>query len=212
MTDAKPYRLTTSGAEFDQAMTPEQWEACGRHIVRLHTGTCWALGDWLVYGLGRGPWGMSYDRAVDITGKSHDSLAQYYATSRAFLRHQRTVPLAWSWYRQARMLPEGERVEALVRAHEQHWKRRDWEEYITIRNGELVGEFTNRAEPPARVAPEIARKLNWARKRQAKRDARAGQRQEHMYCPSCGHRIQQWIPCDGERKPGQRGAAKSWVA
>jgi hypothetical protein len=46
-------------------------------LARMRTSVQWSIGDWLLYGEGRGDWGETYAQAVDFTQYSEQTLQNF---------------------------------------------------------------------------------------------------------------------------------------
>ena len=66
----------------------------------MGSAVSWALGDWLVYGEGRGDWGEKYTQAMSETGKSYESLVNFMVVSKAFELKRRRFNLSHSHHRE----------------------------------------------------------------------------------------------------------------
>ena len=124
------FTLTITGLEIRGHPLFAEWERVGRTLFDLGTGTAWALGDWLLYGEGRGDWGETYTQAVDLTKRSYGSLAQCVRVSRAFNFEARFKNLSWSHHQAVLGRPPDERHALLQRAEAEQWNRDDLREHL----------------------------------------------------------------------------------
>jgi len=131
----RPYCVVPHGLEITRALSFDEWRACGVALTTIANRTNWAIGDWLVYGAGRGDFGAYYGEAAAITGRSFESLSQYARVSQTFPIAQRDVPVPWSFYREALRAPVQDRVRALELAARNGWTKDGLAEYISTRDG-----------------------------------------------------------------------------
>jgi hypothetical protein len=111
-------------------LTIVEWENIGHKLTRAHAAVNWAIGDWLVYGEGRGEWGDIYARAAEITGRNAHALSQMARTSRTFPPDKRRAALSWTSHRDAIPLPDAQRERALDAAVEHRWTKRELSRHI----------------------------------------------------------------------------------
>ena len=78
------FMLGPTGLQVRGVPTLAEWAHVGQTLFQLGNATAWAIGDWLLYGEGRGDWGETYTQAVDLTKRSYGSLAQCARVSRGF--------------------------------------------------------------------------------------------------------------------------------
>ena len=102
------FRLTAAGLVVSGTPTFDEWQACGQTLFGLSNASLWAIGDWIVYGEGRGDWGEMYSQAVDATQKSYDTVQRAAWVSEAFQLRRRRRNLSWSHHREVAGLPEPE--------------------------------------------------------------------------------------------------------
>lgn len=129
------YKVLSQGLMISRELTLEEWRACGVALTDVANRTSWAIGDWLVYGAGRGDYGEYYQEARTITGRSFESLSQYARVSKTFPIEQRETAVPWSFYREALRLPEKQRAQSLNLASRNQWTRDGFAEYISTRDG-----------------------------------------------------------------------------
>lgn len=178
MENERGYQVLPQGLSVSRALTLDEWRACGAVLTAHATRITWAIGDWLVYGSGRGDYGEFYVDARTITGRSFESLSQCARVSKTFPIAQRSVAVPWSFYREALRLPEAERERTLCLALSNQWTRDGLAAFISTRDG---------AQPtPARAlseAPSSTRVNNggWHNHKS---------HHKVMQCPSCGFKFE----------------------
>ena len=128
-----------------------EWERAGRQLFGLGNAVAWAVGDWLIYGSGRGAWGESYARAVDLTKRSYGSLAQSGRVSRAFPVEARFKNLSWSHHQAALGVGPEHRRSFLQRAEAEHWTRDDLRAAVREANAHPPTSTTLVAPDPDRA-------------------------------------------------------------
>ena len=85
------FRLTRTGLEVTGTPSFDEWQACGQTLFGLSNASLWAIGDWIVYGEGRGDWGEMYTQAIDATQKSYQTVkAAAWAAEKFQLVRRRT--------------------------------------------------------------------------------------------------------------------------
>jgi hypothetical protein len=172
------YKVLTQGLMISRALTFEEWRACGLALAEVANRTNWAIGDWLVYGAGRGDYGEYYVEARTITGRSFESLSQYARLSQAFPVERRAVGVPWSFYREALRLPEHERQYSLTLAQRNQWTRDGFAEFISTRDG---------------ATPSVAKAISIARVATPRAGGgwhRAKSHHKILQCPSCGFKFE----------------------
>ena len=168
----KSYRMTSAGLVISRELSFTEWMACGQKLAAFASGLAFAIGDWLVYGQGRGEYGDTYERAQQLTGKSYETLHQYDRVSRTFPIEARDPRVAWSLYRLALVLNEGGRRRAIHLAAEKNWSQRD-----------MLAHVQCRGEEPERASSKHERQVDgWRPPEQ--QEKRTG-----VACPQCGHRF-----------------------
>lgn len=173
------YKVLDAGLLINRELTREEWCDIGHRLTQVHTRTTWAIGDWLVYGEGRGEYGSSYVLAAEITGRRFHSLSQAARVSRAFPIAQRSIAVPWSFYREAlALISDSERQRCLMVAAKNRWTRDDLADYLKGRPTAPL-ETETHIDAVKRVRSE--RWTSWARKRN---------HHAKMKCPKCGHEFE----------------------
>lgn len=163
------YKVIADGLIITRSLSLEEWQALGARLVEVANRTTWAIGDWLVYGSGRGDFGESYLHAQQITGRSYDTLSQASRVSVAFPLGARGYAVPWSHFREVLRLTPQDRDMALRAAEQNHWTRDALADFINSRGN---GKQSKRYSPP---------RLGWER----------NPNHNVTQCPQCGH---QWEP------------------
>ena len=100
------FRLTRTGLEVTGTPGFDEWQACGQTLFGLSNASLWAIGDWIVYGEGRGDWGEMYTQALDATQKSYQTVRDAAWIAKAFQLSRRRDNVSWSHHREVAGLPE----------------------------------------------------------------------------------------------------------
>jgi hypothetical protein len=166
------YRLTRVGLVIDRDLSLEEWIACGEKLAAFASSTAFAIGDWLVYGNGRGEYGETYTEAARITGRSYESLGQYDRVSRAFPIASRDPRVSWTIYRRVAVLPDSQRASAIRIAAEQKLTARDVLAHVQSK-GEATLASTRRTRALDGWRPTEAQGMK-----------------THVTCPGCGHHFE----------------------
>lgn len=177
----RPYKVLTHGLMIMRSLSFEEWRACGVALTEIANRTTWAIGDWLVYGAGRGDYGTYYQEAATITGRSLESLSQAARVSQAYPIEQRTIAVSWSFYREALRLPDGERLRSLDIAQKNTWTRDGLADYISTREV---------AEPSMAKRLSDGTTVNRTQKVRARWHQRPRQHHRILQCPSCGFKFE----------------------
>jgi hypothetical protein len=69
--------LTPVGLHIVGQPSYRAWNAAGIKLARMRTSVQWSIGDWLLYGEGRGDWGETYAQAMDFTQYSEQTLQNF---------------------------------------------------------------------------------------------------------------------------------------
>ena len=124
------FRFTRTGLEVTGTPGFDEWQAFGQTLFGLSNASLWAIGDWLVYGEGRGDWGETYTQAIDATQKSYDTVKRAAWVSEAFQLGRRRPNLSWSHHREVAGLPEPEQDRWLDVAARESLSRTDLRERV----------------------------------------------------------------------------------
>ena len=93
--------LTPSGVRIVGDPSLEAFIESVQRCQRLANASLWCLGDLLYYGEQRHDWGETYTQAIDVTGKSVDTLMQAVRLSKAYPPEMRVPDVSWSHHRVA---------------------------------------------------------------------------------------------------------------
>jgi hypothetical protein len=178
---ATGYRMTRVGLVIERELTQQEWTACGRKLAAFASSTAFAIGDWLVYGSGRGEWGETYEPAQRLTGKSFESLSQYARVSTAFPIDLREESTPWSIYRAALPLPDEDRLRAVRVAAANGWTRFDMDRFVQARGHKTLDEYAQ--EILASQVTNRRKVSTWRPPDQQGKKARVA-------CPNCGHQFE----------------------
>lgn len=174
-----PERLHAHGVVLPNELSFEDWKAIGERITRIHSGSRWALGDWLVYGEMRADYLNFYETAGEITGLGYSALRQTATLARQYEPHARRLNTIWSIYREALRLARHSRMEHLRRAAEFRWTIEQFREHV---EDVLTIAQTGCLPPP--------RERKGATSRSAAQ-TRTKRTPKLIACPICGH---EWSP------------------
>jgi|TARA_R100001086_G_scaffold181226_2_gene100811 hypothetical protein len=109
--------LTPSGAVIDDSVTLASFTEGLARCQTLANATLWCIGDLLHYGEDRADWGESYTQAIEVTGKSVQTLMQAVRVAKAYRPESRVTGVSWSHHREALTLTDpDERTAVLHRA------------------------------------------------------------------------------------------------
>lgn len=176
---SRGYQLMPHGLLIDRDLTRAEWCACGAALTKVVNRASWAIGDWLVYGAGRGDYGEYYQDARLITGRSFESLSQYARVSQSFSGADRAIGVPWSFYREALRLPERDRLHALSVAQANQWTRDGLAEFISTRDGSQPSVAKTISEVVSR-GPQRVNNGGW----------HPAPHHRVVRCPSCGFKFE----------------------
>lgn len=113
----------------------EQWESIGRGLGHVHRWSAFALGDWLLWGVGsfgddayaatEGATPDRYDVAARVTGLAADTLRNYMSLSARIAKSRRRVELPALTHEPVGKLSPDEQNEWLQKAVDNAWTRED---------------------------------------------------------------------------------------
>ena len=93
--------LTPLGARIEGTPSLDDFIESVQRCQTLANASLWCLGDLLYYGEHRHEWGETYTQAVNITGKSPETLMQAVRLSKAYPLDARVPEVSWSHHRVA---------------------------------------------------------------------------------------------------------------
>jgi hypothetical protein len=123
--------ISETGLAVVKELSFDQWSSLMGTLSRMDTAFQFAIGDALLYGESR--YGERYSQAVDVTGQSYQSLANYVWVSKAVDKDRRIAGLSWTHHRVVAKLDPEKQTELLTLA-----KKNDWT--ITTLMEEVRGE------------------------------------------------------------------------
>jgi hypothetical protein len=111
--------VSEAGIRFTGDLSYEHWEHLMTVLVKMETAFQWALGDAIKYGEGR--YGEKYTQAMELTGHTYQSLANYSWVARNVPHHVRNPSLSWTHHRVVCKLAHDEQERLLKEAHAKEW-------------------------------------------------------------------------------------------
>lgn len=118
-----PFVVTALGLRLVFEPTFDQWLKFGRKLWAMRTSLQWCVGDWLVYGEGKGEWGETYAQAVDVTHYAPQTLANFAWVSSRIDISRRREDLSWSHHEAVAPLPPVQQQAVLTQAKREGWDR-----------------------------------------------------------------------------------------
>ena len=135
------FSLTSTGLVVDGAPEIDEWKSAGLFLQRVESASQWWIGDWLVYGEGRGEWGEMYDQAISMFDCEYDTIRQYRFVAESVQFGTRVTNLSWAHHREVAGLSESKQRKWLRKAVENHWSVRELKaELSKARSHELLEE------------------------------------------------------------------------
>jgi N6-adenosine-specific RNA methylase IME4 len=89
-----PGQATRTGWQLPEALTFEEWDACGRGLDHVDGALMWWRGDWLRFGERK--YGETYAQAIETTGDNYQTLRNAQWVAGAFELSRRRDILSWS--------------------------------------------------------------------------------------------------------------------
>jgi hypothetical protein len=132
-----------TGLSIPHGLAFERWEMLVEELLAVEQGQRWWLGDALNYG--ESIYGEKYAQAIDLSGLSYDTLADYCYVARNVARATRRECLSWSHHKVVAGLPVAEQT---------IWLQRAEDEGLTTR--ELREQVNTAAIPRSQPAPRRA--------------------------------------------------------
>ena len=134
--------LTETSLTLPAGTSFDRWEAvlgaCG-HVKHV---TCWLIGDALLFG--EAAYGERYAQAVEITGLSPDTLANYASVCRRVPHaHRRGRPLTFGHHAEVAALEPKEQKQWLDKALANDWTRAQLRVQMRDVDGEPAGRRPN---------------------------------------------------------------------
>jgi len=117
----KHFRIFPTGVQVDGQPTYDDWAAFGGVIATLGTAAQWALGDWLLYGEGRGDYGEMYSQALSVTGRSYGGLSNVANVCKRFQFPRRHGNLGFSHHQVVYLLEPAVADALLAQAEAHNW-------------------------------------------------------------------------------------------
>lgn len=106
--------ISENGLSVVSELSFEQWSTLMQTLYRMDTAFQFALGDALNYGENR--YGERYAQAMEVTGQSYQSLANYAWVSKAVPIDRRESGLSWTHHRIVARLDPDQQTAMLKRA------------------------------------------------------------------------------------------------
>lgn len=106
--------ISENGLSVVHDLTFDQWSTLMQTLYRMDTAFQFALGDALNYGETR--YGERYSQAMEVTGHSYQSLANYAWVAKAVDMQRRVSGLSWTHHRLVARLEPEQQTEMLQKA------------------------------------------------------------------------------------------------
>jgi N6-adenosine-specific RNA methylase IME4 len=79
-----PGELTSTGWHIPEGLSFEEWQDLGSALTGVDKSLGWWIGDWARYGEGKDEWGDKYRKAIAVTGKAYQTVADAKWVADAF--------------------------------------------------------------------------------------------------------------------------------
>jgi len=126
-------------------LTYDQWDRIGRQLQLAGLAIQWWIGDWLIYGEHK--WREKYINAVQVTGRSEQTLMNYQYVAKAITPSRRREKLEFSVHAEVASLDEEDQERILSKAAN--------EPRPTVRGVRREAEKARRAKQPKPEDSEI---------------------------------------------------------
>lgn len=113
------FTLDRTGLVVSGAPAFDEWERVGAFLQQVEGAVSWWVGDWLNYG--ETAYGERYTQAVEVTGLSYQTLADYAWVARKVDVSRRKESLAFSLHKEVASLPPADQSAVLEDAEAQGW-------------------------------------------------------------------------------------------
>jgi N6-adenosine-specific RNA methylase IME4 len=124
--------VTAQGLTVEGTPSFDQWARFGETLRRMGVALSWAVGDWLVYGEGRGDWGERYAQALDARVMTYESLRVAAHVSSRFAHAARHRNLSWSHHKAVAKFPSDAAERLLNLAETHNWSVAELREQARI--------------------------------------------------------------------------------
>lgn len=115
----------TSLVLLDPTLPYEQWEALGKMFASWQDSVQWWIGDWLLFGEGKRPYGETYTQAAEMTGRAVQTLMNYSSTCRRVPQHVRRPAVKFSIHTEVASLNINQQRHWLARVEREHLTREE---------------------------------------------------------------------------------------
>lgn len=105
---------TPTGLTLSEKLSYAEWESVGFDLAKVGKAMQWWIGDWVNYGGKR--YGETYKAAIDATGMSYGTVANFASTCASFESSRRRENLAFSHHVAVQPLEPDRQDELLDRA------------------------------------------------------------------------------------------------
>lgn len=126
-------------------LTYDQWDRIGRQLQLADIAVQWWIGDWLAYGEHK--WREKYAQAVQVTGRSEQTLMNYHFVAKAIKPSRRREQLGFSIHAEVASLDEEDQERILSKAAN--------EPKPTVRGVRREADKARRAKRPKPLDTEI---------------------------------------------------------
>jgi hypothetical protein len=147
--------VSETGIQFSGELSYEHWEHLMQVLVKMETSFQWALGDALNYGEGR--YGEKYTQAMELTGHSYQSLANYSWVARNVPISVRNSQLSWTHHRIVCKLSHSDQAKMLEEAFQKQWSVEVLAD--TVRGETITPRVREQVEIPPGLSVTAAKQL-----------------------------------------------------
>jgi hypothetical protein len=144
--------ISETGLSVVRELSFDQWSSLMGTLSRMDTAFQFALGDALNYGSSR--YGERYTQAIEMTGQSYQSLANYAWVSKAIPNERRVAGLSWTHHRVVARLEPDEQSRLLKVSKDNDWTISALTE--EVRGEPVVKSSTESVTVPTGMSPKEA--------------------------------------------------------
>jgi hypothetical protein len=155
---AFPADRTLPNTELVPGLSETEWAEIGKKLAATEQGSCWQIGDWMVYGEKNysrpGDKHRAITLAVQATGLEKVTIRAYAEVARKVQNANRVSGLSWKLHREVRNLAADRQKELLLEAETFGYSAKELR--ATIKGGDAA----EKAKPiKVSLTPEILAKL-----------------------------------------------------
>lgn len=129
--------LSRTGLECAaENLTCEEWERVLTCLLQVAESWQWVIGDWI--NIGEKRYGESYKRAIELTGKSYQTLRNVASVAKSVELYRRRDSLTWKHHAEVAALPDEDREQLLDACESEEWTTAELRQAVKARRGDVI--------------------------------------------------------------------------